>query len=1435
MATTTFHDYTGDGSDTTFDYSFPTFSGSEVVVEVGGVIVDNYTIPNYATSGTKTVTFDNTTGTVDTTVCESSGAPKNGLLVRVRRNTNIDSAKAAYTAGSSLKAADLTSNNNQLLRAAQDRELKADAITTVFLKDQAVTKDKIQVDAIDGTRIADDAVDSEHIAADSINTEHYAPNSVDTTAIGDNQVTLAKLAGGALPTDITVSSSNIVDGTIQNADVNSSAAIAGTKINPDFGSQNITTTGQVNGVTTTELSILDGATVTTAELNKLDGVTASTAEINKLDGVTSSTAELNILDGVTASGSEINKLDGVTATTSELNIIAGVTASTSEINTLDGITSTTAELNILDGVTATAAEINKLDGVTASTSELNILDGVTATASELNTLDGITARVSELNIIDGVTASTTEINKLDGVTASTAELNLLDGVTATTTELNLNDGQTATPTEVNILDGATLNTNELNTLDGITANTTELNLLDGKSIVTSISGSATDTQLPSAQAVNERIVSLVTEVGGFHPIANETSFPSTNPDINDGAGTIVSIKALSSSFTLGSGVTTKVFTNGAGSGVNVTVNGLVASTTYPAGRGMLLETTSTLHTYNYHRLTLDEAGVANAQAVVDDFDERYYGPLSSNPATRPSGANRQNGDLYFNTSDGKMKVYNGSHASGTWDDVAAPGNFFINTISSSSGSGGGSATFNGTATRFTLSNPPLTAQQLLVSVNGVVQKPNSGTSPSEGFAISGADIIFAAAPASNAPYFIVTIGSSVNIGTPSDGTVTSAKIVDGTIVNADISSSAAIAGTKISPDFTSDITVTNLGPSIAFVDTNHNSDYRIKVQSGLWVVEDTTNNNEIRLNIDASGKVGIGTTSQSRNLQVVGTIGVGNSSGAHWYVDRNDTNGRFELFQSNSSSNDGRKLSIKTTGQVEFGEIETDTARGQVAIKASNDNNSTPINLYLQEASGGEGYSLGVNADGSLGFHNSGSTSPVLQIQDDSNVFVENKLGINTNSPHGYLHVQGGNSASSPAEINLWGGTLGRSKFNLVGKETGTTTGKFHITTESTVPYAPELFTIENGGYAAIGHDAPSGFSSGANTLILHRNTGSAGLTISTAAADQTGSIFFAEGQGNGQGRIRYNHADNDMLFFTNNTERMKIDGEGRLRVLGTTTEPALDGTQTGYNSGGDLHVMSRGNGAHAITLVNPTTIANNAALGTRLTGINFASRNYYTATSKSGVTYSIFCEKGHASYMDRGRLRFIPGYNGNEAYDGTGSSNDHSIIFTFEGNIKPAASKGIDFSANAHASGATSEKLDDYEEGSFTPAFSYTNTSTAVTHSAQVGKYTKIGNVVWFQARCNMSNKGAGTGNLKMGGMPFACDPSSGGLSNQQVTAKGIVDVDAGTGNEIFVQFEGGGTAVIFYTFNIEGSSNYGTFGSGNVGNSANIQVFGHYFTSAA
>ena len=70
---------------------------------------------------------------------------------------------------------------------------------------------------------------------------------VDADISGSAAIALSKLGTGALPTAITVASANIVDGTIVNADVSASAAIAGSKVAPDFGAQNVLTTGTVTG------------------------------------------------------------------------------------------------------------------------------------------------------------------------------------------------------------------------------------------------------------------------------------------------------------------------------------------------------------------------------------------------------------------------------------------------------------------------------------------------------------------------------------------------------------------------------------------------------------------------------------------------------------------------------------------------------------------------------------------------------------------------------------------------------------------------------------------------------------------------------------------------------------------------------------------------------------------------------------------------------------------------------------------------------------------------------------------------------------------------------------------------------------------------------------------------------------------------------------
>ena len=114
---------------------------------------------------------------------------------------------------------------------------------------------------------------------------------------------------------------------------------------------------------------------------------------------------------------------------------------------------------------------------------------------------------------------------------------------------------------------------------------------------------AADNKIATTSAIDARITDLVDDVGGFVPIANETSFPNANPDVNNGAGTLISIKALASNLTSnGSGVATIAKGNVANN-ATVTINGLENSTTYAATLGMIVETTSTLHTYTFHRLT----------------------------------------------------------------------------------------------------------------------------------------------------------------------------------------------------------------------------------------------------------------------------------------------------------------------------------------------------------------------------------------------------------------------------------------------------------------------------------------------------------------------------------------------------------------------------------------------------------------------------------------------------------------------------------------------------------------------------------------------------------------------------------------------------------------------------------------------------------------
>ena len=106
-------------------------------------------------------------------------------------------------------------------------------------------------------------------------------------------------------------------------------------------------------------------------------------------------------------------------------------------------------------------------------------------------------------------------------------------------------------------------------------------------------------------------------------------------------------------------------------------------------------------------------------------------------------------------------------------------------------------TTDGSTTTFALTNVldstavfPGGENNVLCSLSGVIQAPGSGNA----FTISGSNIVFDSAPtAADTIDFVIVLGNTVDIGTPSDNTVTMAKI-NGTIPNSKLDT---IANSKL--------------------------------------------------------------------------------------------------------------------------------------------------------------------------------------------------------------------------------------------------------------------------------------------------------------------------------------------------------------------------------------------------------------------------------------------------------------------------------------------------------------------------------------------------------------------------------------------------------------------------------------------------------------
>ena len=302
-----------------------------------------------------------------------------------------------------------------------------------------------------------------------------------------------------------------------------------------------------------------------------------------------------------------------------------------------------------------------------------------------------------------------------------------------------------------------------------------------------------------------------------------------------------------------------------------------------------------------------------------------------------------------------------------------------------------------------------------------------------------------------------------------------------------------------------------------------------------------------------------------------------------------------------------------------------------------------------------------------------------------------------------------------------------------------------------------------------------------ANDLQVGTTSGSHGITIvgqNTASAN----LFFADNNNNDRGKISYSHASDALSFTVASTERMRIDSSGNVGIGTSSPSNALEVSEGGggntvarftnsaqansfiqfndtastvrprigsagnnlildtantermrLDSSGNLFVSKTasslatvGSQLQATGLIRATTDGSDVLQLNRKTSDGTIAAFYKDGSTVGSIGTSnsrLHIGNGDVGLLIAGDLDNITPWNST-----TGASRDAAVDLGNSG----VRFKDLYLSGGAYLGGtAAANKLDDYEEGTFTPTASNAQGFTLGTPTGANGSYTKIGRTV--------------------------------------------------------------------------------------------------------